>query len=88
MNKRNIRNCARTAVVDVYFVQIFAWSIVFLFSKNNIMASALEMMERRATNLESIVEERTQKLSEEKKKTDNLLYRMLPQYADQSLNID
>ena len=36
------------------------------------------MMEKYAFNLEEIVEERTQQLVEEKKKTDRLLYRMLP----------
>ena len=41
---------------------------------DNIMA----MMDRYAYNLEEIVEERTQELSEEKKKTDRLLYKMLP----------
>ena len=41
---------------------------------DNIMA----MMEKYATNLEEIVEERTQEVVEEKKKTDRLLYKMLP----------
>ena len=36
------------------------------------------MMEKYAYNLEEIVEERTQQVEEEKKKTDRLLYRMLP----------
>jgi len=42
------------------------------------MDKVLKMMEKYAYNLESIVEERTQQLIEEKKKTDKLLYRMLP----------
>ena len=44
----------------------------------NIMDNILNMMEKYAFNLEEIVEERTQQLVEEKKKTDRLLYRMLP----------
>ena len=42
------------------------------------MDSVLNMMEKYAYNLEEVVEERTQQLVEEKKKTDRLLYRMLP----------
>ena len=44
----------------------------------NIMDAILAMMEKYAYNLEEVVEERTQQLVEEKKKTDRLLYRMLP----------
>ena len=42
------------------------------------MDNVLGMMEKYAFNLEEIVEERTQQLVEEKKKTDRLLYRMMP----------
>ena len=42
------------------------------------MDNMLRMMEKYATNLEDIVEQRTKQLTEEKKKTDLLLYRMLP----------
>ena len=38
----------------------------------------IQKLESYATNLESIVEQRTGELMEEKKKTDVLLYRMLP----------
>ena len=41
----------------------------------------LAMMEKYATNLEAIVEERTDLLLEEKKKTEALLLRMLPPYV-------
>lgn len=41
---------------------------------DNMMA----LMEKYAYNLESLVQERTIQLSEEKKKTENLLLRMLP----------
>ena len=38
----------------------------------------IAMMERYTNNLEDIVAERTEQLEEEKRKTDALLYRMLP----------
>lgn len=38
----------------------------------------MEMMEKYANNLEDIVNERTRLLCEEKKKTEDLLHRMLP----------
>ena len=38
-------------------------------------------MEAYATNLEEIVQSRTSELEEEKKKTDILLYRMLPPWV-------
>ena len=38
----------------------------------------LAMMEKYATTLEAIVDERTNQLTEEKKKTEALLLRMLP----------
>lgn len=39
------------------------------------------MLEKYAVNLEAIVEQRTEQLVEEKRKTDTLLYRMLPTWA-------
>lgn len=38
------------------------------------------MMEKYSNQLEEIVAERTEQLQEEKRKTDALLYRMLPRY--------
>ena len=42
------------------------------------MDNMIQKMEKYANNLEEIVESRTSELVEEKKKTDLLLYRMLP----------
>ena len=44
------------------------------------MDNMLSMMEKYANNLEEIVQQRTSELVEEKKKTDMLLYSMLPRY--------
>uniref|UniRef100_T1ISY6 Guanylate cyclase n=1 Tax=Strigamia maritima TaxID=126957 RepID=T1ISY6_STRMM len=47
--------------------------------KSNIFDNMMIMMEKYASNLEEIVEQRTALLMEEKKKTEALLHRMLPQ---------
>ncbi|XP_077996444.1 atrial natriuretic peptide receptor 1-like [Glandiceps talaboti] len=44
----------------------------------NIMDNILSMMEKYANNLEEIVDQRTEEVLEEKRKTDRLLHRMLP----------
>ena len=41
----------------------------------------LAIMEKYATRLELLVEERTQQLAEEKKKTETLLLTMLPKFV-------
>lgn len=46
--------------------------------KSNIFDNMLAMMEKYAYNLEGLVQERTNQLTEEKKKTEALLHRMLP----------
>ena len=44
----------------------------------------IAIMEKYATNLEDIVEERTDQLQEEKKRTEELLHQMLPKYVMQN----
>ncbi|XP_077986226.1 atrial natriuretic peptide receptor 1-like [Glandiceps talaboti] len=52
--------------------------------KPNVLDNLLQKMEKYADNLEGLVDARTKELMEEKKKTDMLLYRMLPaSVADQ-----
>lgn len=46
--------------------------------KPNIFDNIMTIMEKYATNLEDIVDERTELLKEEKKKTEELLHQMLP----------
>nr|XP_022903996.1 guanylate cyclase 32E-like [Onthophagus taurus] len=53
--------------------------------KPNIFDNMLAIMEKYAYNLEGLVQERTNQLTEEKKKTDALLYRMLPKSVAESL---
>lgn len=42
------------------------------------MDHMLKIMEKYATDLEEVINERTQQLLEEKRKTDVLLYKMMP----------
>ena len=45
------------------------------------MDNMVSMLESYANNLEGLVQQRTNELVEEKKKTDKLLYQMLPTYV-------
>ena len=47
-------------------------------SNKNIVDIMLQRLEKYASNLEELVDQRTQELIVEKQKTDTLLYRMLP----------
>ena len=47
----------------------------------DIMDNVLKMMEKYAASLDEIVAERTQDMVEQKRKTDQLLYRLLPAYV-------
>ncbi|XP_067143457.1 guanylate cyclase 32E-like [Centruroides vittatus] len=53
--------------------------------KPNIFDNMIVIMEKYAYNLESLVQERTNQLVEEKKKTENLLLRMLPKSVAEQL---
>ena len=49
------------------------------------MDNLLKRMEQYATNLESIVEEKTESLVEEKRKTEEILYQLLPRFIADEL---
>ena len=51
----------------------------------NIFDNMLALMEKYADNLETLVEERTHLLNEEKRKTDALLHEMLPKSVAEQL---
>ncbi|XP_060597382.1 receptor-type guanylate cyclase Gyc76C-like isoform X2 [Ruditapes philippinarum] len=53
--------------------------------KPNIMDNMIAMMEKYASNLEALVEERTDQLREEKKKTEDILLQMLPKAVTEQL---
>ena len=55
--------------------------------KANIFDNMISMMETYANNLETIVDERTKLLIEEKRKTDELLHEMLPKYVAEQLKL-
>lgn len=63
---------------------LFSFVLTFLFyhvrgmSSKNFLDNLLNRMEQYANDLESLVDEKTQSLIDEKKKTDELLYQMIP----------
>ena len=60
----------------------------FVIRENiNIVDNMLDKLEKYAKNLEVVVQQRTEKLMEEKKKTDILLHMMLPQCVCLTANV-
>ncbi|KAL5017257.1 hypothetical protein ScPMuIL_006846 [Solemya velum] len=53
--------------------------------KDNLIDTVLKKLETYASNLEDLVEKRTAELTEEKKKTEKLLYQMLPPVVAEKL---
>lgn len=61
-----------------HFTIFYVFAYISDFRKPHIFDNMIAMMEKYADNLEVLVDERTDQLIEEKKKTDALLYEMLP----------
>ncbi|XP_078333485.1 atrial natriuretic peptide receptor 1-like [Crassostrea virginica] len=57
------------------------------YKNSNVIENMVVMMEKYSTQLEEIVAERTEQLQEEKRKTDALLYRMLPRKVAEELKL-
>ena len=55
--------------------------------KSNILDNMIAKLEKYASNLEELVSHRTSELVDEKKKTDSLLYRMLPRSVHQYIQL-
>lgn len=55
--------------------------------KINIVDTMFQMLEKYSNNLEDLIQERTVQLDEEKKKTEQLLHRMLPSTVAESLKL-
>ncbi|XP_057289487.1 atrial natriuretic peptide receptor 1-like isoform X2 [Hydractinia symbiolongicarpus] len=53
--------------------------------ETNVFEHMVKMLEKYSNNLENVVEERTKLLIEEKKKTDDLIYRLLPSFVAEQL---
>ena len=75
------------------FTQKLAYKICFHFFinrdslKGNLLDNLLNRMEQYAENLEALVEDRTQQFLDEKRKSEELLYRVLPKYVQFILKI-
>ena len=58
---------------------------MFFFRKNlqggNVLDMLLRRMEQYANNLEGLVEQRTQAFLDEKRRSEELLYQVLPRYT-------
>lgn len=89
MNKVNVNSTITSSFIVTYFANKKKMNKVkfhikikcityFVKRKTNIVDSMFRMLEKYSNDLEDLVKERTVQLEEEKKKTDLLLFRMLP----------
>lgn len=62
-------------------------ALFIIFRQKNIMDQMMDIMEKYANNLEDLVTQRTNEVYEEKRKTEDLLHRMLPAYVHCSSDV-
>ena len=74
--------------LNIWFICDHINRAILVHRKFDIVDHVLQKLEKYASNLEAIVEQRTSELVEEKRKTDLLLHRMLPPYVITSLFIN
>ena len=53
-------------------------SLILCFRPINVVDNMVKMLEQHAEHLEELVAERTRELNDEKRRTDSLLYSILP----------
>ena len=68
----------RSSLCHVYNIQHFNRGTIH---GKNVLDALLHRMEQYANNLEGLVAERTKELLQEKKKSEELLYQVLPKYG-------
>jgi len=59
---------------------------MYLYRATNLVDQMVHMMEKYADHLEELVQERTEQLEVEQKRTEDLLCRMLPRYIQTKQN--
>nr|KAG5692323.1 hypothetical protein BaRGS_009533 [Batillaria attramentaria] len=72
---------------DTTIILMMVMMMMMIDRKANIVDTMFKMLEKYSNDLEDIVAERTMQLEEEKKKTDQLLFRMLPSTVAESLKM-
>lgn len=76
-------SCSGVEILSGFLKKHFHCDIVFC-SHANILDNMVDKLEKYANHLEEVVDERTNQLTAEKARADNLLSSMLPKYQLQN----